>query len=119
LGLETTGVSGEVRIHAGGPVESARGFVLHTADYASDGTLPAGNGLALTIAPEILRFLGKSEGPRLFLVAFGYAGWGPGQLERELERGSWIAATADEPLIFDAEYGTKWERAKARQLFRL
>jgi len=119
LGLEAGEATGRVRLHAGGPVEPGRGLVLHTRDYAAEGSLPAGEGLALTVDSRILRLLGTPEGPRLFLVTFGYAGWGPGQLEGEMGRGSWIAVPADEALIFDAEDGTKWERARARRLFRL
>lgn len=119
LELDVKGVSGDVRMHYGGPVEAGRGFVLHTGDYATDGTFPVNERIALTINPDILRAIGLGKGPRLHLVAFGYAGWAPGQLEAEIARGDWISVPADEELIFDAELGTKWERAMARRVFEL
>ena len=119
LELDAKGVSGDVRMHYGGPVESARGFVLHTGDYAADGTIPANDRISLTINPEILRAIGLGKGPRLSLVAFGYAGWAAGQLEAEIAHGSWVSVPADEKLIFDTDPETKWERAMARRVFEL
>ncbi len=119
LELDPTGVSGDVRMHYGGPVEPGRGFALHTGDYATDGTIPANDRISFTINPDILRAIGLGKGPRLHLVAFGYAGWAPGQLEAEIARGDWISVPADEDLIFDTKLETKWERAMARRVFEL
>lgn len=117
LGLEGRGVAGGIRLHSGGPVEPTRGFVLHTPDYQGPGTLPAGPGLALTVDAEILRDIGLGRGPRRALVALGYAGWAPGQLEGEMARGSWISVPADEGLIFEGPAEGRWGRAMARRLF--
>jgi putative transcriptional regulator len=119
LELDATGVAGEVRMHYGGPVESGRGFVLHTGEYAGDGTMAVNERIALTINPDILRAIGLGKGPRLYLLAFGYAGWAPGQLEGEIARGDWISVPADEDVIFDTADETKWERAMARRVYQL
>lgn len=119
LELDAKGVSGTVRMHYGGPVEPSRGLVLHTSDYAADGTIPVNDHISLTINPDILRAIGLGKGPRLSLMTFGYSGWSPGQLEGEIARGSWFSIPADESLIFDLNLGTKWERATARRVFEL
>jgi putative transcriptional regulator len=102
------------KIHFGGPVETARGFVLHSTDYSDNGTLVVGNGLALTATLDILRAIGRGEGPRRTLLALGYAGWGPGQLDAEIQANSWLSVGADEGIVFDANNDTKWERAIGR-----
>src|SRR6185503_10770549 len=106
--------SGDNRIHFGGPVESGRGFVLHSDDYTEEGTLPVGNGVALTATLDILRAIGRGEGPRRSLLALGYAGWGPGQLDGELQQNGWLHVAADAELVFDQELETKWQRALAK-----
>jgi putative transcriptional regulator len=102
------------KIHFGGPVETARGFVLHSVDYSDEGTLIVGDGLALTATLDILRAIGRGEGPRQTLLALGYAGWGPGQLDAEIQANSWLNVSADETIVFDVENDTKWERAIGR-----
>ena len=102
------------KIHFGGPVETARGFVLHSADYTDEGTLIVGNGLALTATLDILRAIGRGEGPRQTLLALGYAGWGPGQLDAKIQANSWLSVPADEAIVFDLQNDTKWERAIGR-----
>jgi putative transcriptional regulator len=102
------------KIHFGGPVETARGFVLHSADYTDEGTLIVGNGLALTATLDILRAIGRGDGPRQTLLALGYAGWGPGQLDAEIQANSWLSVAADEGIVFDLHNDTKWERAIGR-----
>lgn len=113
LGIERPGVGGSIRVHWGGPVEGRRGFVLHTRDYATQGTLAVDEHMALTDQPEIFRALADGTGPARSLFALGYAGWAPGQLERELERGDWTTVTADLDVIFDPDAAAKWERARA------
>jgi len=115
LGEEAERVSGDIRMHYGGPVEPRQGFTLHTADYTGDDTVRVAAGIALSMNPEILRAIGTGTGPRRFLVALGYAGWAPGQLEDEIRRGSWEIVPADEAILFDDKYETKWERAMARR----
>ena len=119
LGVDSKGVSGDIRVHYGGPVDPGRGFTLHTSEYAIEGTEVIGDGLALTVAPEILRDIGMAKGPRHAMLAVGYAGWAPGQLEAEIKAGAWISVPADEGLLFDEDYATKWERATARRLYTL
>lgn len=101
------------RIHlcAGGPVENARGFVLHTADWTGEGSLRVDEVLALTASLDILKAIAGGGGPRSCLLALGYAGWGPGQLDQELGHNAWLSVPADEPIVFDDEHGTKWRRA--------
>ena len=115
FGLEGHGAGGSIRIHYGGPVEPGRAFVLHTADYAGDGTRVIKDGVALTAHPEIFDAIAQGRGPRRALLMLGYAGWAPGQLEGEIQRGAWITVPSAEALLFDEDYGKKWERATARQ----
>jgi putative transcriptional regulator len=114
LKIPAEGLIGAPRVHFGGPVESGRGFVLHSADYLEDGSLVVGNELALTATLDILRAIGRGEGPRQSLLALGYAGWGPGQLDGELQRNSWLHVPADEELVFGKELDKKWQRALAK-----
>jgi putative transcriptional regulator len=114
-GMESKGVQGTVRLHAGGPVEALRIFVLHTAEYMTEGTLPVKDGIALTLEPDILRAIAQDKGPRRAFFALGCAGWAPGQLDAEMKTGAWVRASADEALLFDLGYDTKWDRAMARR----
>lgn len=111
LGIPTTGMSGRMHVHFGGPVETGKGFVLHSADYIEDGTLVVGNNLALTTTLDILRAIGSGGGPRRSLLALGYAGWGPGQLDQEMQANGWLHAAADEGIVFDDDLSDKWQRA--------
>ena len=112
LGIKTTAAAGEDRqIHFGGPVEAGRGFVLHSADYVEDGTLVVGGDIALTATLEILRAIGRGAGPKRSLLALGYSGWGPGQLDSEIQANGWLSVAADEDLVFGLQHGDKWQRA--------
>src|SRR5215831_18949528 len=115
MGMETRGVQQTVRLHAGGPVDTMRILVLHSAGYTSEGTLAVKDGYAVTWEPEILRAIAQGKGPRRTLFTVGYAGWAPGQLEAEMKTGHWAKAAADEALLFDADDETKWDRAMARR----
>ena len=119
LGLDSDGASGAIRLHYGGPVEGGRGFVLHTPEYAGEGTVAVNDLAALTGQAEIMRAIASGSGPRRSLMAFGYAGWRAGQLEGELKTGSWITVPADEALVFGGEYEDKWRRALARRTIDL
>lgn len=105
---------GAVRLHTGGPVEGSRGFVLHTTDYVQPSSLVVDGDLALTATVDILRAIAERRGPRQALLALGYAGWGPGQLEAEIQANGWLNAPADEALVFGAEVDTAWERSLAK-----
>jgi putative transcriptional regulator len=102
-------------VHRGGPVDSSRGFVLHTADYVIDNaTLVIEDGLCLTATLDILRAIVSGRGPRDCLLALGYAGWMPGQLEKELSGNGWLVAPAPADIVFDPEIDGKYERALAQ-----
>ncbi|MCZ6604854.1 MAG: YqgE/AlgH family protein [Alphaproteobacteria bacterium] len=103
----------DMPVHFGGPVEARRGFVLHSAEFVEDGTLVVDEKIALTATIDILREIAKGTGPRQTLLALGYAGWGPGQLESEIHDNAWLNAPADTAIIFDGTLDTKWERALA------
>jgi len=116
--FERIGVNPPVRrvadepVLMGGPVERERGFVLHTDDYLLDGiSLPVVAGLALTTTRDVLEAMGGEAAPRRAILALGYAGWGPGQLEREVRENVWLVCDPDEALIFDDDHGHKWSRA--------
>ena len=118
FGLDERGVTGSVRAHYGGPVEIGQGFMLHTAEYATQGTERVAGDIAMTPAPGVLTALSdiaRGAGPRKSLFAVGYAGWAPGQLEGEIEQGTWITVPADEALLFDEDPARKWDRAMARR----
>ena len=111
LELDEKNFSNDVPVHFGGPVESGRGFVLHTSDYQQDATLEVVNGVALTATVDILKAIAQGKGPEKSLLALGYAGWGPGQLDMEIRANGWLQAPSDSEIIFDVEPDIKWERA--------
>ena len=104
----------EIRLCQGGPVDNARGFVLHTADWTGDGSLRVNDKMALTASLDILKAIAAGGGPAQGMLALGYAGWGPGQLDDEMQQNAWLSAPADLDLLFDDEHETKWRRALAR-----
>ena len=101
-------------MHFGGPVEPGRGFVLHSSDYQEEATLTVGDEFGVTATLDILRAIGKGEGPRHSLLALGYAGWAPGQLDAEIQANGWLSVTADAALVFGGAPEDKWERALAK-----
>jgi putative transcriptional regulator len=104
-----------LQVQFGGPVEPARGFVLHTSDYFSaETTLPIDERVALTATLDILRAIAGGQGPRRVLLALGYAGWGPGQLESEINHNGWLHCSADEDLLFDRDLDGKYTSALAK-----
>jgi putative transcriptional regulator len=119
LGQDSTGVVAQVRIFAGGPVQPQSGYIVHSADYHRTGTIDIDSHMAMTSSPEVLRDIGHNEGPKKSLVAFGYAGWGRGQLEGELARGGWFTTPADPRLVFDADRAKLWDEAMARRTISL
>lgn len=102
----------EARVHIGGPVEHGRGFVLHSGEYKAAGaTLAVADGFGMTATVDVLQDMARGVGPGKALLALGYSGWGPGQIEAEIQRNGWLIATATEALVFDAPNPEKWERA--------
>jgi len=101
-------------VQRGGPVETGRGFVLHSADYfIENSTLPIAENVCLTATLEILKAIVAGAGPRNAMLALGYAGWAPGQLEAEIQSNGWLHCAAPADLIFDPELATKYDRAMA------
>lgn len=104
----------DVVVHFGGPVETERGFVLHTDDYEETSTLSVGQGVGLTATASILKAIGDHRGPELTMLALGYAGWAPGQLDIEIQENGWLTVEPDLSLVFDFDLETKWDRAIAK-----
>jgi len=103
------------KVHFGGPVETGRGFVLHSSDYTmGDNTLAIDNKVALTATLDILREIATGKGPRKSFLALGYAGWSPGQLEAEMLQNGWLHCMADEDLLFGRDIETKYDAALAK-----
>lgn len=111
LDIQIYGMEDEIRVHLGGPVDEERGFVLHSPDYIKDSTVIVGSKFALTATIDILRDMATGEGPAQSLLALGYAGWGPGQLDQEILENGWLSVPADDAIVYDSQMETKWERA--------
>lgn len=104
--------AGGVTVLKGGPVETERGFVLHSADFfIENSTLPIDEGICLTATLDILKAIARGDGPASAILALGYAGWAPGQLENEMQQNGWLHCSADRDLIFGTEIEAKYERA--------
>jgi putative transcriptional regulator len=114
IGVELTTGGGSMPIHFGGPVESSRGFVLHTTDYLQDSSLVIEDDIALTATIDVLKAIARGEGPNRRVLALGYAGWAPGQLDAEIQANGWLLVPADLDLVFDVDNDVKWERAIAK-----
>lgn len=113
LGIEG-GSTPDRPVHFGGPVDSSRGFVLHSTDFQADQTLVVDENVALTATRDILQAIASGSGPHKAIFALGYASWAPGQLDSEIQANDWLTAPADQDLIFDPDLDTKWERAISR-----
>jgi putative transcriptional regulator len=104
--------AGNIQVLKGGPVETGRGFVLHSNDFFIDNsTLPIDKGVSLTATVDILRAIAKGAGPDRAVLALGYAGWSAGQLESEMQNNGWLNVPAEPSLIFDSALESKYERA--------
>jgi len=107
--------AGEVKVLKGGPVETSRGFVLHSADFfIENSTLPIDDGICLTATLDILKAIARGDGPRSALLALGYAGWAPGQLENEINQNGWLHCNADTELIFGQDMDGKYKQALSK-----
>jgi len=104
--------AGTVKVLKGGPVETGRGFVLHSADFfIENSTLPIDDGICLTATLDILKAIARGDGPASAVLALGYAGWAPGQLENEIQENGWLHCAADSELIFGTDNDGKYEKA--------
>ncbi|KJZ18017.1 YqgE/AlgH family protein [Loktanella sp. S4079] len=102
----------DIRVHFGGPVDQSRGFVLHSGDYATDsGTLEVSGGIAMTATMTVLEDIAKGQGPDTSMLALGYAGWGPGQLEAEIAHNGWLTCDARNDIVFGRANEHKWTAA--------
>lgn len=101
-------------VHFGGPVESGRGFVLHSQDFMREDTVRINEKMCITGTIDILRAIAEGRGPDKSVFALGYAGWGPGQLEAEMRANSWLTAPADDDIVFGQDLGHKWEKSFKR-----
>lgn len=114
LELTITADIADTLVRFGGPVEVERGFVLHSPDYHRDeATLKVDENVSMTATVDVLKAIAGGYGPERALFALGYAGWGPGQLEREIRENGWLQSPADLELVFDADDASKWGRALA------
>jgi putative transcriptional regulator len=114
LGIEVAKKTAETPVLFGGPVETSRGLVLHSADYKREETLLIEGGMALTASLEILKDMAGGDGPKQAWLALGHSGWAPGQLDREMQDNAWLVVEADAALVFDADFDAKWQRALDR-----
>jgi putative transcriptional regulator len=115
LGAKDTTATDKVQVFIGGPVQPNMGFVVHSTDYRRAETLDVDGRVAMTSSREVLRDIADKRGPAKALIAFGYAGWAPGQLESELARNVWYTAPEDPALVFDDDRDKVWEHAAARR----
>ena len=112
LGIEKTPDARDIRVHFGGPVEMTRGFVLHTADYRSEtGTLDVEEGIGMTATMDVLEDIARGQGPETSMLALGYAGWGPGQLESEIQQNGWLMGDPRNDILFGRANEHKWTAA--------
>ena len=111
LGIDQPLGSKKLYVRYGGPIESSRGFVLHSDEVIQKETLSIEKGVALTSTSEFFEDLSKGNGPKNSILALGYAGWGPGQIEKEILSNSWVTLSTDSSFLFDNEVTNKWRRA--------
>lgn len=112
LGVEGGAPARDMTVYFGGPVEHGRGFVLHSIDYdKNNSTLRVTDQIGMTATLDILQDIANGNGPAQVILALGYAGWGPGQLEREFQGNGWLSCDSDASIVFHPEDGTKWSAA--------
>ena len=111
LEIETDGIKTPTPVLMGGPVETGRGFVLHSMDYSQDSTLKVTDEVGLTATVDILRAIAEGDGPAKSLLTLGYSGWSSGQLDNEIQANGWLNVSSDTSILFDEDLNRKWERA--------
>src|ERR1700751_1604230 len=110
--IKLPGTAESMKVLRGGPVDTGRGFVLHSSDfYIANATLKIADGICLTATIDILKAIAKGEGPRHAILALGYAGWAPGQLENEIQENGWVPCDAAGELVFGDDVDDKYARA--------
>ena len=111
IGVESRGAKGEIVIHYGGPVNPEVGFILHSDDVLLENSTKVKDGIAMTTDSKLIEAISRGKGPRQSLLAVGYAGWAPGQLEEELKANSWFVVSGDKAFIFGKDADKKWRQA--------
>jgi putative transcriptional regulator len=119
LGQDSAGIKGSVTIYAGGPVQPNVGFIVHSAEYHVQGTTDIDGRVAMTTDPAVLKDIGHGAGPKQSLIAFGYAGWGPKQLEGELARDGWFTVPEQPQFVFDMDRDKLWDEMQKRRTYPL
>ena len=114
LEIESDNLDDQIQVHFGGPVELARGFVLHSTDYVSEATMRVDDSFSMTATIDVLRSIARGSGPGQAIFALGYAGWAPGQLDTEIQSNGWLNVAADQDLVFGREHDIKWTQAVAK-----
>ena len=114
LSIDAEVIDDKIQVLFGGPVETGRGFVLHSSDYVQNTTMLVDKRVGLTATMEVLKDIASGNGPKLNILALGYAGWGPGQLDAEIHANGWPSVPARDDLVFDPDLDKKWERALAK-----
>ena len=114
LNIPATPEHSQIRVHYGGPVETNRGFVLHSTDFMREGTALVGEGFALTGTLDVLRAMALGQGPKQALLALGCAGWAPGQLDAEIQANGWLNVPAEPDLIFNSTEAEMWNKGMSR-----
>ena len=112
--IETDNFNSNVEVHFGGPVESGRGFVLHSTDYDSAETMRVNSDFAVTATVEVLKSIASGKGPSNAMFALGYSGWAPGQLDTEMQNNGWLHCKADLSIVFGEDHEAKWKLAAAK-----
>lgn len=113
LDIEDDGLAPQIPVHAGGPMDTGRGFVLHSPDFVEDTSVKLCSDVALTATVDILKALAGQGGPKQRMVILGYAGWGPGQLEDEISQNAWLSTDPTGDVLFETRDDQKWPRAMA------
>lgn len=111
LDIEVEGQVPNIPVHFGGPIEMGRGFVLHTTDYKSDSSVPISDDVTLTATIDILKDIARNKGPKYYLMALGYTGWSPGQLEEEIKKNGWLEVGGDLEILFKVPIESKRSKA--------
>ena len=111
LGIDSSYTNKKIFFHYGGPVETGRGFILHSDDFIKKESMPIDNGIVLTSTIDFITDLKKGLGPKISILALGYAGWGPGQLENEISKNGWMTSSVSSNFVFDENNSQKWEKA--------
>ncbi|MBI04932.1 MAG: hypothetical protein CMI96_03840 [Pelagibacteraceae bacterium] len=111
LGIDKPILNKKIFLRYGGPVESGRGFILHSDEFTQKESLSINKGIALTSTADFFENLSKGNGPKNSILALGYAGWGPGQIEKEILANSWMSLSTDSNIVFDEEVSNIWSKA--------